>query len=288
MLRRLLDDPDPAAHPDGLETFNPTSLGKPWHRRVVRFADQHGLARVGNSDAHALEAIGTGWTTFPGRDAADLRRAIETRHDRPRRDVPRDGRPARARSGSSSASAAATLRDEVAGRVRRDGTGPRPRLPRRPAAAAAVRGRGRRARATGRRRRAVKIGLVCPYIYPEIGRRRPARPLPLREPAAARPRRPDHHRQPRPAARVRGRHPAHRGRLQHADQRLGRDADVLAALHQPGPRPARARAVRRPPPARAVRPVPVALPAARIAQRQHRDVPRLRRLLARRTSSAAG
>ena len=59
MLRRLLDDPDPAAHPDGLETFNPTSLGKPWHRRVVRFADQHGLARLGNSDAHALEAIGS-------------------------------------------------------------------------------------------------------------------------------------------------------------------------------------------------------------------------------------
>ena len=74
MLRRLLDDPDPAAHPDGLETFNPTSLGKPWHHRVVRFADQHGLARVGNSDAHALEAIASGWTTFPGHDAASLRR----------------------------------------------------------------------------------------------------------------------------------------------------------------------------------------------------------------------
>src|SRR3954451_2083418 len=70
ILRRLLDDPDPAAPPDALETFNPTSLGKPWHHRVVRFADQHGLARVGNSDAHALEAIGTGWTTFDGSSAA--------------------------------------------------------------------------------------------------------------------------------------------------------------------------------------------------------------------------
>src|SRR3954454_1447198 len=79
ILRRLLDDPDPAAHPDGLETFNPTSLGKPWHHRVVRFPDQHGLARVGHSDAHALEAVGVGWTTFPGETAADLRRAIETR-----------------------------------------------------------------------------------------------------------------------------------------------------------------------------------------------------------------
>ena len=51
---------------------------------------------------------------------------------------------------------------------------------------------------------------------------------------------------------------------------------------------ARARAVRRPPLPRAVRAVPVAVPAARVAERQRRHVPRLRRLLARRTSSAAG
>ena len=107
MLRRLLDDPDPAAHPDGLETFNPTSLGKPWHRRVVRFADQHGLARLGNSDAHALDAIGSGWTTFPGTDAADLRR--RSRPARPTTAAPSTRRPANsARSGGSSVSAAAT------------------------------------------------------------------------------------------------------------------------------------------------------------------------------------
>ena len=122
MLRRLLDDPDPAAHPDALETFNPTSLGKPWHRRVVRFADLHGLARVGNSDAHALEAIGTGWTTFPGHDAAALRGAIETRatdHDGAFHETAGQlgtfGRQLRKRSRD--------VRDEVAGRVRRDGTG---------------------------------------------------------------------------------------------------------------------------------------------------------------------
>ncbi len=122
MLRRLLDDPDQAAHPDGLETLNPTSLGKPWHRRVVRFADQHGLARLGNSDAHALEAIATGWTTFPGRDTADLRRAIVTRttdHDGSFHGTADQlgtfGQQLRKRSRD--------LRDEVAGRVRRDGTG---------------------------------------------------------------------------------------------------------------------------------------------------------------------
>jgi predicted metal-dependent phosphoesterase TrpH len=122
MLRRLLDDRDPAARPDGLETFNPTTLGKPWHRRVVRFADDHGLAHLGNSDAHALEAIGTGWTTFPGRDAGALRLAIEsaeTEHGGTfhqtagqlgtfSRQLRKRGRDAR---------------DEVVGRVRRDGTG---------------------------------------------------------------------------------------------------------------------------------------------------------------------
>lgn len=121
-LRRLLDDPDQSCHPDALETFNPTSLGRPLHRRVVRFADDHGLAHIGNSDAHALDAIGTGWTTFDGRTAADLRRAIEagsTEHDGRfhatagqlgtfRQQLRKRGRDAR---------------DEVIGRMRRDGTG---------------------------------------------------------------------------------------------------------------------------------------------------------------------
>jgi predicted metal-dependent phosphoesterase TrpH len=122
MLRRLLDDPDPAAHPDALETFNPTSLGKPWHRRVVRFADLHGLARVGNSDAHTVDAIATGWTTFPGRNAADLRRAIET-------GATDHGGAFHATAGQFATfgqqlrKRSRDLRDEVAGRVRRDGTG---------------------------------------------------------------------------------------------------------------------------------------------------------------------
>lgn len=122
VLRRLLDDPDAAVHPDALETFNPTALGRPWHDRVVRFAERHGLPGVGNSDAHALDAIGSGWTTFDGRTAADLRAAITagtTTH-----------------GGSFHGTAgqvgvfgqqlrkkARDARDEVAGRVRRDGTG---------------------------------------------------------------------------------------------------------------------------------------------------------------------
>jgi predicted metal-dependent phosphoesterase TrpH len=122
VLRRLLDDPDDAVRPDALETFNPTALGRPWHDRVVRFADEHRLARIGNSDAHALEAVGIGWTTFPGRTADDLRTAIATQttdhggsfHGTVGQ-VGVFGRQLRKR--------AVDARDEVAGRVRRRGTG---------------------------------------------------------------------------------------------------------------------------------------------------------------------
>jgi predicted metal-dependent phosphoesterase TrpH len=122
VLRRLLDDPDEAVRPDGLETFNPTALGRPWHDRVVRFADDHGLAHIGNSDAHALAAIGQGWTTFPGRSADDLRAGIAAR--------------ATEHGGSFHGAAGQfgvfgqqlrkrviDARDEVTGRVRRTGTG---------------------------------------------------------------------------------------------------------------------------------------------------------------------
>ena len=78
VLRRLLAD-DPRYWPDGIEAFNPTALGRPGRERAVRFAEEFGLARIGNSDAHALEAIGVGHTTFPGRSSADLRAAVEAR-----------------------------------------------------------------------------------------------------------------------------------------------------------------------------------------------------------------
>jgi predicted metal-dependent phosphoesterase TrpH len=122
VLRRLIDDPDPAVRPDAIETFNPTSLGKPWHTRVTRFADRYGLAHIGNSDAHALPAIATGWTTFPGRDAGDLRQAITDRTTEhggtfhPTFDqLSTFGQQVRKRSRDA--------RDELAGRLRRDGTG---------------------------------------------------------------------------------------------------------------------------------------------------------------------
>jgi predicted metal-dependent phosphoesterase TrpH len=122
VLRRLLDDPDAAVHPDALETFNPTALGRPWHSRVVRFAERHGLSAVGNSDAHALDAIASGWTTFPGRTAADLRAAIAA------------GTTVHGGSfhgtggqvgvfGRQLVKRAVDARDELGGRLRKDGTG---------------------------------------------------------------------------------------------------------------------------------------------------------------------
>jgi predicted metal-dependent phosphoesterase TrpH len=76
VLRRLLDDPDPRAHPDAIEVFNPTTIGRPGHARAIAFAKERGLPMVGNSDAHAIEQVGQGWTTFPGSTAEDARRAI--------------------------------------------------------------------------------------------------------------------------------------------------------------------------------------------------------------------
>ena len=147
VLRRLLYDPDPAVRPDAIETFNPTMLGKPWHARVTRFADEHGLPHLGNSDAHALAAIGTGWSQFPGRTAADLRAAIEARtteHGGTFHPVAGQletfGLQLRKRSRDA--------RDELRGRLLRDGTGRdhgypggRQRPPRFEASRAAVPGR---------------------------------------------------------------------------------------------------------------------------------------------------
>jgi predicted metal-dependent phosphoesterase TrpH len=83
VIRRLLADRDPRVRPDAIEAFNPTMFGRPWHGRVVSFAAAHGLATVGNSDAHEAAAVGTGWSTFPGNTAEDVRAAIlahETHH----------------------------------------------------------------------------------------------------------------------------------------------------------------------------------------------------------------
>jgi predicted metal-dependent phosphoesterase TrpH len=121
VLRRLLADRDPRVRPDAIEAFNPTTFGKPWHGRVVRFAAELNVATVGNSDAHAVEAIGVGWTSFPGRTADDLRAAILERRTHHHgsfhgtvSQLPVFGKQLRKYSRD--------VRDTVLGKVRRDGT----------------------------------------------------------------------------------------------------------------------------------------------------------------------
>jgi predicted metal-dependent phosphoesterase TrpH len=75
-IRRLLASDNPAIRPDTIETFNPTALGKYRHDAVVRFAEEFGLAQMGNSDAHIASAVGACWTSFPGRTPDDLRAAL--------------------------------------------------------------------------------------------------------------------------------------------------------------------------------------------------------------------
>ena len=122
MIRRLLASDDPAARPDAIETFNPTTFGRLRHSQVLRLAEELGMARVGSSDAHAAEQVGAGWTSFPGHSPEDLRAAIgdhSTMHHGSfhgtvgqlgtfSRQLRKYGRDAR---------------DEVRARVRRDGTG---------------------------------------------------------------------------------------------------------------------------------------------------------------------
>jgi predicted metal-dependent phosphoesterase TrpH len=75
---------DPRHRLDALELLNPSTAGR--SRRTARRQlndEVLGLAAVGNSDAHVLEGIGTGWTWFPGSSADDYRAAIAERTTRP-------------------------------------------------------------------------------------------------------------------------------------------------------------------------------------------------------------
>ena len=78
-LVRLHRDPDLSHRLDAIEMLNPSVAGRARrpHRRALNQVME--LAAVGNSDAHVLEHIGTGWTWFPGSGAEDYRRAIAER-----------------------------------------------------------------------------------------------------------------------------------------------------------------------------------------------------------------
>jgi len=121
-IRRLMESGDPRVQPDGIETFNPTTAGMRWQRRVPPFVAEMGLAAVGNSDSHRAETLGQGYSTFRGSSAEDLRAAILAR------DTAWHGSfyPWREQLGTFRQQLrknAAAVRDELRGKVLRTGTG---------------------------------------------------------------------------------------------------------------------------------------------------------------------
>lgn len=61
----------------GVEVLNASPAGRASRMRATAFAAEHGLARMGASDAHVASVIGIARTRFPGTSPEDLRRAIE-------------------------------------------------------------------------------------------------------------------------------------------------------------------------------------------------------------------
>jgi predicted metal-dependent phosphoesterase TrpH len=121
-IRRLMDEADPIYHPDALEGFNPTTARMRWSRKAPALAEELGIAAVAGSDAHQAARVGSAVTLFRGRSAADLRIAVAAR------DTAWDGRAYTWQEqlrmfGRQQRKNAAAVRDEVRGKVLRDGTG---------------------------------------------------------------------------------------------------------------------------------------------------------------------
>jgi predicted metal-dependent phosphoesterase TrpH len=78
VMNRLLRQPE--VHPDGIETLNGSFAGIGSSRIAMGLARTvYHWAETGSSDAHTTTAIGCARTIFPGRTAADFRRAVEMR-----------------------------------------------------------------------------------------------------------------------------------------------------------------------------------------------------------------
>ena len=83
VIRQALQDPDVARILLGIEVFNGGIFHQGGNRVAQALANDLPVAQVGNSDAHLLWMIGSSASEFPGRTAADLRRALKERTTRP-------------------------------------------------------------------------------------------------------------------------------------------------------------------------------------------------------------
>lgn len=76
----IMHHPSPEIYFDAVETFNPSVAGRLCAAKIRRLNQgRFHLPEVGCSDSHHLEGIGTGYTTFPGKSAEDLKKAIMDR-----------------------------------------------------------------------------------------------------------------------------------------------------------------------------------------------------------------
>lgn len=75
-ILRALRNNDVADILIGIETYNATTIDRMSNHYAHILSEHLDLARIGNSDAHVLEAIGLGLTEFTGRTASALIKAI--------------------------------------------------------------------------------------------------------------------------------------------------------------------------------------------------------------------
>jgi predicted metal-dependent phosphoesterase TrpH len=126
-IRKLMDEADPIFHPDGMEGFNPTTSGAAlarWSRRAPALAEELGVAVTGGSDAHKAGNVGSTLTIVEksGSVEESLRRALAERDTR----WQGHGYSWKSQLGMFSQQTRknlVALRDEVGGKVRRNGTG---------------------------------------------------------------------------------------------------------------------------------------------------------------------
>lgn len=75
-ILRALRNPDVARILIGIETYNATTIDKMNNHYAHILAEHLNITKIGNSDAHIVEAIGLGVTEFPGSTGLDLVNAI--------------------------------------------------------------------------------------------------------------------------------------------------------------------------------------------------------------------
>jgi predicted metal-dependent phosphoesterase TrpH len=122
-LRKLMDEADPIYHPDALEGFNPTTARLPWSHKAPALAEELGLAATGGSDAHKAANVGSTATTIGGTSVErDLRAALIAR-DTAWEGAPYSWQNQMLMFRQQQRKNIAAVRDEVLGRLRRDGTG---------------------------------------------------------------------------------------------------------------------------------------------------------------------